>query len=93
MSCWPVVFSIVLDETVDVNDVERVAIVARYCHNVRIYEELCCLIPLYGTVKGEDIITSFLSYFENQNIDLNKLFCVTTDGGPATVGIILSVKY
>ena len=65
-----VVFSVALDESVDVNDVARLAIVARYCDNDCIYEELCCLIPLGGTVKGVDIITALVSYFENQNINI-----------------------
>jgi len=66
--------------------VARLAIVARYCDNDRLYEELCCLIPLGGTVKGVDIITEFVSYFENQNININKIFCFTTDAAPAMVG-------
>jgi len=61
-------------------------IVVRYCDNDRIYEELCCLIPLGGTVKGVDIITAFVNYFENQNININKIFCFTTDAAPAMVG-------
>ena len=65
-----VVFSVALDESVDVNDVARLALVARYCDNDRVYEELCCLIPLGGTVKGVDIITALVSYFENQNINI-----------------------
>ena len=47
------------------NDVARPEIVARYCDNDRIYEELCCLITLGGTVKGVDIITAFVSYLKN----------------------------
>ena len=81
-----VVFSVALDESADVNEVARLATVVRYCDKDRIYEELCCLIPLGGTVKGEDIITAFVSYFENQNININKIFCVTTDAAPAMVG-------
>jgi len=81
-----VVFSVALDEHVDVNDVARLAIVARYCDNDHIYEELCCLIPLGDTVKGVDIITASVSYFENQNININKIFCVTTDAASAMVG-------
>ena len=67
------------------NDVARLAIVARYCDNDRIYEKLCCSIPLGGTVKGVDNITAFVSNFENQNITINKIFCVTTDATPAMV--------
>ena len=80
-----VVFSVALDENVDVNDVARLAIVSRYCDD-HPYEEQCCLIPLGGTVKGVDITTAFLRYFENQNININKIFCVATDAAPAMVG-------
>ena len=80
-----VVFSVALDEHVDVNDVARLAIVARYCDNDHIYEELCCLIPLGDTVKGVDIITASVSYFENRNINIYQIFCVTTDAAPAMV--------
>ena len=68
------------------NDVSRLAIVARCCDNDRLYEELCYLITLGSTVKGVDIITAFVSYFENQNININKIFCVTTDAVPVMVG-------
>jgi CDGSH-type Zn-finger protein len=77
-------FSVALDKTVDVNEVEHLVTVARYCDD-RIYEELCCLIRLGATAKGEDI-TAFVSYFENQKININKIVCVTTDASPAMFG-------
>ena len=39
------VFSVALDESIDINDNPRLAIVARYCSNGKVYEELCCLKP------------------------------------------------
>jgi hypothetical protein len=69
-----------------VNDLALLVIVAQYCDNKRIYEELCCLIPLGATANGEDIVTAFVSYFKKQNININKIFCVTTDAAPAIVG-------
>jgi hypothetical protein len=80
------VFSVAVDESTDVNDLSRLAVVTRYCENNRIYEELCCLLSLENTTKSEDILTEFISYFKKHNIDLNKLFCVTTDGAAAMVG-------
>ncbi|XP_029652804.1 protein FAM200B-like [Octopus sinensis] len=72
------------DESTDVNDMAHLAIVARYCDNDRIYEESCCLIiPLTNT---SDILTAFLNYFENQAINTNKIFCITTGGARAMVG-------
>ncbi|XP_075058530.1 zinc finger BED domain-containing protein 5-like [Mixophyes fleayi] len=80
------VFSVALDESVDVNGIARLAIVARYCDNENIYEELCTLKPLQGTTKGEDIASAFINFFDEKGIDLNKIFSVTTDGAPAMVG-------
>jgi hypothetical protein len=80
------VFSVALDESTDLNDLSRLALVARYPENNHIYEELCCLLPLHDTTKAEDILTAFISYFAKHDIDLNKLFCVTTDGAAAMVG-------
>jgi hypothetical protein len=80
------VFSVALDESVDINDLARLAIIARYCEKVRVYEELCYLLALHETTKAEDILSAFVEYFKNQNIDLKKLFCVMTDGAAAMVG-------
>ncbi|CAI9721103.1 Hypothetical predicted protein [Octopus vulgaris] len=52
-------FSDAIDESTDENDMARLAIVARYCDNDRIYEELRCLIPLNNTTTGQDILTAF----------------------------------
>ena len=59
---------------------------ARYSHNDSVYEELCCLAPLFGTTTGEDILGVFLKYLDNANINPNKIFAITTDGAPAMVG-------
>lgn len=80
------VFSVAIDESTDINDVARLAIIVRYCNDDCIYEELCCLVPLLGTTTGQDIFTAFFNYFENQKIDIKKIFCVTTDGARALVG-------
>ena len=37
------VFSVALDESMDINDNPSLAIVARYCSNGEVHEELCCL--------------------------------------------------
>ncbi|CAM5105972.1 unnamed protein product [Natator depressus] len=80
------VFSVAVDESVDINDVPRLAVVARYCASDEIQEELCCLKPLHGTTKWEDIVQSFVDHFEKRGVDIRKILCVTTDGAPAMVG-------
>ncbi|KAG6936851.1 GTF2I repeat domain containing 2, partial [Chelydra serpentina] len=70
----------------DINNVPRLAIVARYCASDEIQEERCCLKPLNDTTKGEDIVESFVNHFEERGVDIRKLFCVRTAGAPAMVG-------
>ena len=79
------VFSIALDESVDVNDIPRLAVMARYCDS-SVREELCCLKPMPDTTKGEDIAKASIEHFEDRGIDMSKVFAVTTDGAPAMVG-------
>ena len=79
------VFSVALDESVDINDIPRFAVFARYS-DTEVHEELCCLKPMYGTTKGEDILKAFTDHFENRGVDIGKIFAITTDGAPAMVG-------
>ena len=80
------VFSLALDESIDINDNPRLAVVARYCCDGEVHEELCCLKPMYGTTTGKDILDTFTKHFEERGIDMKKIFSVTTDGAPAMIG-------
>ena len=53
------VFSTTLDESIHINDNPRLAVVARYCCDGVVHEELCCLKPMYGTTTGKDILDTF----------------------------------
>uniref|UniRef100_H2YQ88 DUF4371 domain-containing protein n=1 Tax=Ciona savignyi TaxID=51511 RepID=H2YQ88_CIOSA len=86
------VFSVALDESVDINDSPRLAVVARYCSNGEIHEELCCLKSMNGSTKGEDVLNTFIKHFEQRDIDIKKIFSITTDGAPAMVGIHRGLK-
>ena len=79
-------FSVALDESVDINDIPRLAIIARYCSDDNVQEELCCLSPMYGSTKGADILEKFINHFEKRQIDIKKIFAVTSDGAAAMVG-------
>ena len=50
------------------------------------HEELCCLKPMHGTTTGKDRLDTFTKHFEERVIDVKKIFSVTTDGAPATIG-------
>ena len=79
-------FSVALDESVDINDIPRLAIIAPYCSDDNVQEELCCLSLMYGSTKGADILEKFINHFEKGQIDIKKIFAVTTDGAAAMVG-------
>ena len=80
------VFSVALDESIDINNNPRLAVVARYCSNGKVHEELCYLKPTYSTTKGKDILDIFIKNFEERGIDIKKIFSVTTDDAPAMMG-------
>ena len=76
------VFSVALEESIDVNDNPRLAVIVRYCSKGEVHEELCCLKPMHGTTKGNDIFDTFTKNFEERGIDI-KIFSVTIDSAPA----------
>ena len=53
------IFSVALDESIDINDNPRLAFVARYCRNGEVHQKLCCLKPMYGTTKVNSNENSF----------------------------------
>ncbi|KAG9259865.1 general transcription factor II-I repeat domain-containing protein 2-like [Astyanax mexicanus] len=80
------VFSLALDESVDVNDIPRLAVMARYCDTTTVREELCCLQPMPDTTRGDNIATVIMQHFVERGVDMRKVFAVTTDGAPSMVG-------
>ena len=79
------VFNLALDESIDINDNLRLAVVAWYCCDGKVHEELCCLKALFGTTTGKDLLDTFTKHFEERGIDVKKIFSVTTDGAPAMI--------
>ena len=70
----------------DINDISCLAIIAQYCSGDNEQKELCCLSPIYGSTKGADILEKFINHFKKRQIDIKKIFVVTTDGAVAMVG-------
>ena len=60
--------------------------VAKYCCDGEVHDELCCLKPMYGTTTGKDILETFTKHNEERGIHMKKIFLVTTDGAPAMIG-------
>ena len=50
------------------------------------FRKSCAVSPTYGSTKGADILEKFINHFEKRQIDIKKIFAVTTDGAAAMVG-------
>ena len=63
------VVSFAIDENTDINNIAKLAIVARYgfINSPIIYEELCELVPMTGTTKGVDIFEKFMAFINFKN--------------------------
>ncbi len=79
-------FSIALDESTDVCDVAQVCVWARFPKEDSFREELLCLLPLQGQTRGEDILSAFLFFFHENNLNWSNLASVCTDGAPNMKG-------
>jgi len=86
------VISFSLDESIDINNMARLAIVARFAsiNSFKVQEELCILASMEGTTKGSDILSKvqdFTKFGKEKFLDLKKkLFSITTDGAPSMRG-------
>ncbi|XP_078542371.1 general transcription factor II-I repeat domain-containing protein 2B-like [Lissotriton helveticus] len=80
-------FSIAMDESTDIGDVAQLLLWVRYLdQSLHPKEELWCLLPLQGHTRGEDVLDSMCNYFKTNDIPLNTLVSITTDGAPTMVG-------
>ena len=62
------VFSVALDESIDVDDIPRLAVVARYRCVGEVHKELCCLKAMFGTTTEKDILNTFTKHFEERGL-------------------------
>ena len=42
--------------------------------------------PMKGTTRGEDLFRSFMKFAKEENLPMDKLISVCTDGAPCMVG-------
>ncbi|MBN3284796.1 GTD2B protein, partial [Polyodon spathula] len=79
-------YSLCLDESTDVSNHARLAVIMRYAAGENMREELVKLLPLSGRTTGNDIFNAVRGAFLAENISLEKVVSVTTDGAPSMVG-------
>ena len=82
-----VVFSVAIDESVDITDVAQLEI---FIHgldaNLTVTEEFVQLVPMTGRTKAEDIFGSLVAAFDNVEVDWARAVSVAADGAPSVTG-------
>ncbi|XP_070614862.1 general transcription factor II-I repeat domain-containing protein 2A-like [Erythrolamprus reginae] len=78
-------FSMCLDESTDVNNHARLAVILRYAAGDIMREELVKLVSLPERTQGIDIYNAVVEAFSSQDIRPEKVVSVTTDGAPSMV--------
>ena len=79
-------YSMCLDESTDINNHARLAVILRFAAGNTMREELVKLITLPGRTQGVDIYNAVMECFLTQNIEPAKIVSIITDGVPCMVG-------
>ena len=81
-------FSIAIDGSKDISDVEQLFIWIRGVdNNFKITEEMLSLSPMYGKARGIDIFDEVQKALSKASFPVTKLSGVATDGAPSMLGI------
>ena len=79
-------FGIQLDESVDIANLTQFMVLVRDIHSQVIKEDLLFCRPLETSTKAADVLKLMEDFFEEEELDWNKLDSVCTDGAPAVLG-------
>ncbi|XP_072006342.1 general transcription factor II-I repeat domain-containing protein 2-like [Engystomops pustulosus] len=79
-------YSMCLDESTDINNHARLAIILRYAVGDNMREELVKLASLPKRTQGVDIYNAVMEVFTSQGITSGKVVSITSDGAPSMVG-------
>ena len=80
------VFGIQLDESVDIANLSQLMVFVRYIHSQVIEEDLLFCRPLETTTKAADVLKLIENFFEEEELDWDKVGSICTDGAPAMLG-------
>lgn len=79
-------YSMCLDESTDITNHARLALILRYATGDIMREELVKLLSLPGRTQGIDIHNAVMEAFSSLDISPEKVVSVTSDGAPSMVG-------
>ena len=77
------VFGIQLDESVDIANLSQSMVFLRYIHSQVIEEDLLFCCPIETTTKAANVLKLIEDFFEEEEMDWDKLGIVCTNGEPA----------
>ena len=80
--------SLAIDESTDICDVSQLSMFVRFLDKESgiFREELLGLVPMLGSTTGEDVCTEIVKCFNDNQIPLENIVSLVTDGAPAMVG-------
>ena len=82
----PSCYSMCLDESTDINNYARLAIILRYAAGDAMREELLKLVSLPERTQGVDIYNAVMECLTTQSVIPAEIFSITTDGALSMVG-------
>ncbi len=82
----PFKISIQLDETKDVTNCSQLIALVRYFHNGNIKEDFLFCEELETTTTAKDVFRLLFGFFQKNNLDINIIGSVCTDGAAAMLG-------
>lgn len=75
-------FSITVDQSTDMTVVSQLCVWIRFPKEKSFGEEMLCLLPHVGQMRGEDILNALLAFVDEQKSQFVSLASVCTDGAP-----------
>ncbi|XP_039196835.1 general transcription factor II-I repeat domain-containing protein 2A-like [Crotalus tigris] len=79
-------YSMCLDESTDINDHARLAVILRYAVGDIMREQLVKLVSLPERTQGIDIYNAVMEAFLSHDLRPEKVVSITSDGAPSMVG-------
>jgi len=81
-----VMFSVALDESMDISDVAQLAIFIRHVETLSVIEEFLRLVPMMDTTTANGIFNTLVGVLNRVGVDWSRAVCITTDSTPSMIG-------
>lgn len=80
-------FSLAFDSSTDISATSQCSVFVRYCtENNLVQEHFLKFLPMRGQTRGTDYLDTICNFLEQNEIDIQKIVCLCTDGCPSMTG-------